>query len=254
VTLPAVLLGVLAVLVGLLVTTARSPDVGASGTATVQAVEPQVVLSRRPNIVLIMVDDMRDDDLRYMPRTRRLIGGSGVRFVNALSPHPLCCPARASHLTGLYTHNHGVYTVQPPYGFSALDDRSTLATWLHDAGYATVYLSKYLNGYGWMPEPGRRQGSSTGYVPPGWDQWLASIDGGLPESHPDHGQTYHFYDTTLSVDGQGFRNFEGRYQTETASSPSGSSVAARPRSGPTSSRPATPHRTAGGRGSPTTRR
>ncbi len=60
----------------------------------------------RPNVVFIMVDDMRNDDLRYMPQTRRLIRDQGVRFRNSFSPYPLCCPARASVLSGLYTHNH----------------------------------------------------------------------------------------------------------------------------------------------------
>ena len=160
-----------------------------------------------------MVDDMRDDDLRYMPRTRRLLGGSGVRFVNSFSPYPSCCPARASVLTGRYTHNHHVEGIHRPYGFTSFDDSSTIATWLDAVGYDTVYLGKYLNGYGEMPEPGRSSGTSVRYVPPGWDTWLGSIDGGLPRDHPDAGQTYHYFDTTLSDDGRGFRNFEGRYQT-----------------------------------------
>jgi len=54
----------------------------------------------RPNVVLIMLDDMRDDDLAYMPETRQLITRQGVRFANSLAPYPLCCPARASVLTG----------------------------------------------------------------------------------------------------------------------------------------------------------
>lgn len=178
-----------------------------------QAVEPEVYIGLRPNLVVIMVDDMRDDELRFMPRTGRLLGGYGVRFVNSFSPYPSCCPARASALTGRYTHNHGVDGIHRPYGFPSFDDRSTLATWLDDAGYATVYLGKYLNGYGEMPEPGEVSGSSVHYVPPGWDRWLASIDGGLPKAHPLAGQTYDFFDTTISVDGEGFRNFAGRYQT-----------------------------------------
>src|SRR5687767_5186422 len=75
------------------------------GVATAQ---PSTRAVPRPNVVVIMVDDMRQDDLRYMPSTRRLIGARGVRFVNSFSPSALCCPARASVLTGLDTHNHGV--------------------------------------------------------------------------------------------------------------------------------------------------
>lgn len=191
----------------------REAPVGPSAPRAAQPTAPQVVAGPRPDIVLIMVDDMRDDDLRWMPRTRRLLGGNGVRFVNSFSPYPSCCPARASVLTGRYTHNHQVEGIHLPYGFTSFDDRSTLATWLDAVGYDTVYLGKYLNGYGEMPEPGRRTGTSVRYVPPGWDTWLGSIDGGLPADHPDEGSTYDYYDTTLNDDGRGFRGFEGRYQT-----------------------------------------
>src|SRR5919197_1172185 len=102
----------------------------------------------RPNIVVIMADDMRDDELRWMPQTRRLIANNGARFSNSFAPYPLCCPARASFLTGQYTHNHGVWSNKSPYAFAALDDTNTLPVWLRAAGYNTLFLGKYLNGYG----------------------------------------------------------------------------------------------------------
>ncbi|HEX4976507.1 MAG TPA: sulfatase [Nocardioides sp.] len=167
----------------------------------------------RPNVVMIMVDDMRADDLQYMPWTQRLIADRGATFTNSFSPYPLCCPARVSALTGRYSHNHGVLHVFAPYGFTSFDDRSTVATWLRRAGYATVYVGKYLNGYGWMPRPGERTGKSLHYVPPGWTDWRASIDGGLAASDPRAGSTYDYFDTTLSRDGRGFTSYEGQYQT-----------------------------------------
>jgi arylsulfatase A-like enzyme len=170
-------------------------------------------VASRPNIVFIMVDDMRDDDLRFMPSTRRLIGDRGVRFVNSFSPYPLCCPARASVLTGLYTHNHGVYTVYADYGFHAFDDRQTLATMLQRAGYVTVYLGKYLNRYGEDPPHGSRTGNSLRYVPPGWTMWRASLDGGFAPGSRWDGGTYRYFDTTLSFNGEGFESLQGRYQT-----------------------------------------
>jgi N-acetylglucosamine-6-sulfatase len=176
------------------------------------AVTGKVLQQSRPNIVMIMVDDMRADDIRYMPWTRRLIGRRGVDFRNSFAPYPLCCPARASVLTGQYTHNHRVFDVKRPYGFTSFDDSSTLATWLRRAGYSTAYLGKYLNGYGRMPKPGTERGKSLRYVPPGWMTWRASLDGGLGD-RPDAGNTYDYYDTTLSRDGRGFDNYEGRYQT-----------------------------------------
>ena len=111
-------------------------------------VNPIVGQRTQPNMVVIMTDDARDDDLRFMPNVRHLIGDQGVRFTNTFSPQPLCCPARASFLTGEYSHNHHVWSHAPPYGFQALHDGSTLPVWLHRAGYDTSFLGKYLNGYG----------------------------------------------------------------------------------------------------------
>lgn len=167
----------------------------------------------RPNVVMIMVDDMRKDDLRYMPRTRRYLGGRGVTFANSLAPYPLCCPARASVLLGQYSHNHRVWSHKAPWGFPSLDDRSTVATWLRSSGYATVYLGKYLNGYGARPAPGKTTGNSVRYVPPGWSDWRASIDGGLRSNHPKSGGTYRYFQTTLSDNGRRFDNYGGRYQS-----------------------------------------
>ncbi|MGH3362720.1 MAG: sulfatase-like hydrolase/transferase, partial [Nocardioides sp.] len=168
-----------------------------------------------PNVVMIVVDDMRADELRWMPRARRLIGGQGVRFVNSFAPYPLCCPARASYFTGQYTHNHRVFDVKEPYAFPALDDRSTLATWLREAGYRTNLVGKYMNGYGRLPERGTDTGDSLDYVPPGWSNWRASLENGaLPRSHPDYGHGYLYFNTTLSRNGHGFRNYRGQYQSE----------------------------------------
>lgn len=177
------------------------------------AASGRVPAQKRPNVLMIMVDDARVDELRYMPRTRSLIGGRGVTFKNSLAPYPLCCPARASVLLGQYVHNHRVWSHEPPWGFTSLDDRSTIATWLDDRGYATAYLGKYLNGYGVQPRPGETRGGSAQYVPPGWDDWRASIDGGPTPDHPKNGGTYRYYDTTLNHDGRGFDSYAGEYQT-----------------------------------------
>jgi len=184
-----------------------------AGETTESATTGLVAQQRRPNIVMIMVDDMRTDELRYMPRTRRLIGRRGVTFANSFAPYPLCCPARASVLVGQYTHNHRVFGTNEPWGFHSFDDSSTLATWLRRSGYATIYLGKYLNGYGPMPAPGKETGKSVHYVPPGWTDWRASIDGGLPRGHPKRGRTYAYFNTTLSHDGVGFDNYRGKYQS-----------------------------------------
>ncbi len=120
-----------------------------------------------PNIVFIITDDQRWDTLWSMPTLSSELAGRGVTFSNGFVSNPLCCPSRASVLTGQYSHSTGVYTNKGRSsfgGFAVFDDRSTIATWLHDSGYRTGLFGKYMNGY-----PGV-------YVPPGWDRWFATYD------------------------------------------------------------------------------
>lgn len=124
---------------------------------------------RGQNVVLVVVDDMRADDLQYLPRVRRLLGGEGVRFTNAYAVDPVCCPSRVSMLTGQYAHSSGVESnFAPNGGFSAFRDKRSLATWLNRSGYTTGYFGKYLNQYA---------KTSRLYVPPGWDTWHAAVRG-----------------------------------------------------------------------------
>jgi arylsulfatase A-like enzyme len=166
----------------------------------------------RPNIVVIMTDDMRQDELAWMPNVRHLIEDRGVSFVNSFSPYSLCCPARASFVTGQYTHNHGVWSNTDRFGFSALDDSSTLATDLSAAGYQTAFLGKYLNGYGTMPVPDGSGDDPARYVPPGWLDWRGSVSSIFGEGTPEAGGTYSYFDTTLNVDGA-LQGNQGAYQT-----------------------------------------
>lgn len=167
---------------------------------------------RRHNVVVIMADDMRADELQFMPHTRRLLGDQGVRFTNSFSPHPLCCPARASFITGQYTHNHGVWSNRRPFGFEGFDDTRTLATHLREAGYQTGFVGKYLNGYGAVPAPDGSADDSLTYVPPGWTDWRGAVDGPSGWDAPEAGGTYRYFNTTLSVNGV-LRSNRGRYQT-----------------------------------------
>src|SRR5215213_4461903 len=132
-----------------------------------------------PNIVVILTDDQRADQLGRMPAVADL-AADGLTFANAYVSNPLCCPSRATILTGRYSHTTGVYrneNTEATGGWQAFrdDERSTVATWLDAAGYRTALVGKYLNGYG-----------GDGHVPPGWNQWLAYI--GAPG----------YYDYTLS--------------------------------------------------------
>jgi arylsulfatase A-like enzyme len=118
-------------------------------------------LATKPNILFVLTDDMRASDLRYMPQTRNLLAGGGVKFTNAFVTNSLCCPSRATILRGQYAHNHQILSNRVPIGgfdkFRSLGlEDSTIATWLDDAGYDTMLIGKYFNGY-----------DNTTYVPPG---------------------------------------------------------------------------------------
>ena len=117
----------------------------------------------RPNVVVLMTDDQTLASMQYMPQTNALLGGGGTTFEQAIASFPLCCPSRATHLTGQYAHNHGVlHNVSPFGGYLRLDHANALPVWLQRAGYRTMHVGRFLNGYEY----------SHG-VPPGWSDWHA---------------------------------------------------------------------------------
>jgi len=70
-----------------------------------------------------------------------------VFFRRAYVNSPLCCPSRASILTGLYQHHHGVLLNDNPL------EKPTIVQALHDAGYRTMLSGKYLNSWPCEPRP-----------------------------------------------------------------------------------------------------
>ncbi len=120
---------------------------------------------KRPNVIVIATDDQNVTDMFVMQQTLGLLGGRGATFTNSFVSYPLCCPSRATFLTGQYAHNHGVLSDQQ-YGL--LDSSNTLAVWLRRAKYRTAMVGKYLNGYGVF---NRRE------IPKGWSQWYALTGG-----------------------------------------------------------------------------
>lgn len=198
--------------VGLLTGATQAPAPTAAGSVVTSDASAAPARYEQPNVVVIMADDMRVDDLRFMPRTRRLLGGQGVTYANSFSSYPLCCPARASFLTGQFTHNHRVWSPKDRWGFRSFEDESTLPVWLQGAGYQTGFTGKYLNGYG--RQDTADGAPSTTYVPPGWTDWRGALDQGTfgPDS-PLSGGTYRFNSTTLNVNGT-ITPHQGEYQSE----------------------------------------
>ena len=110
----------------------------------------RVTESAQPNIVVVLTDDMRADELRFLPAVRRL-ERSGVTFTGAVSADSLCCPARATLLTGKLAHNHLTIGNDPTTygGYSVFaehnDIQDLLPQWLRSKGYRTGWIGKYLN-------------------------------------------------------------------------------------------------------------
>jgi arylsulfatase A-like enzyme len=101
--------------------------------------------------VLILVDDMRLEDMRAVPAAANRIGNQGATLANAYAPFPLCGPARATLLKGQYAHNHGVICNKAPKGgWQTLmaAQNETLFTWL-DPTYRTGLFGKVINGFRW---------------------------------------------------------------------------------------------------------
>jgi arylsulfatase A-like enzyme len=121
----------------------------------------------KPNVVVVMTDDQTLEQMSALPQTRKLIGLQGVKFKRFYVTDPLCCPSRATFLTGQYAHNTGVISNGGPNALEALDESKTLGPWLQQAGYRTAFVGKYLNDYG-LDDPE--------HVPPGWSEWRALLE------------------------------------------------------------------------------
>ncbi len=134
----------------------------------------------RPNFVVVMTDDLDEQSVEQLAGIRQVMGSNGTTFENAYVAYSLCCPSRATFFRGQYPHNHGITSGTDAEGeprFRQLGrDKSTISTWLNNAGYQTKYLGKYLNGY---------RGP---YIPPGWDEWFALHGGQVDNKVNDDGQ------------------------------------------------------------------
>ena len=132
-------------------------------------VNQAVAAPARPNVLVIETDDQTLESMRVMDNVNSLIGDQGATFRNSFVNYALCCPSRATFLTGQYVHNHRVLGNKAPSGgfdrFQALHGGNHLAVWLRHAGYYTAMIGRYLNGYVFRP-----------LVPRGWSEWYASAE------------------------------------------------------------------------------
>jgi N-acetylglucosamine-6-sulfatase len=160
--------------------------VGLGMTSSYQQSSPAQAATQ-PNIIFILTDDMRKDDLTdtYMPQTTTELVAKGMSFQNAFVSNPICCPSRSTIMRGQYAHNTKVWftkNVFDPdpnvrdggwagYKGNGYEEDNFATHLMKDAGYRTGFFGKYQNGYSGTTKP------------PGWDDWFAL-----------HQLTYYNYD------------------------------------------------------------
>ncbi len=155
--------------------------------AALRASPTPIVPDSRPNVLVVLTDDETLDTLPTdppaMPWFQAQLAdpeGHWLWFPHAVVSTPLCCPSRATILTGRFdTHTNVRDNFQGPN----LDDTNTLPVWLHDAGYTTGLVGKYLNFYPWGRAP---------FMPPGWDRWFA-------KENADESTAYYDYEVVDQV-------------------------------------------------------
>ena len=174
----------------------------------------------RPNIVVVMTDDQDARTLDripglpqvasrcsasqgvIMPCLDELVRSRGVTFGGHTAAYPLCCPSRATYITGQYPHNHHV---RANGDYDRLDKEHVLPIWLQQAGYATAYVGKYQGpfflGYGQREHPDGR--------PKGWDHFWGLIDAAEGVS------AYNYFHYVIDADGVPEPHGEGEAEYQT---------------------------------------
>ena len=126
-----------------------------------------------PNVLVIVTDDQRIDQWRQaMPAVQRVFRRRGTTFTRATVTTPMCCPSRASIMTGRYAHNHGV---RNNFLAEEMAQDSTIQAYLQRGGYLTAMAGKFLNKWPIVDDP------------PHFDRWAMSRVG--------------YYDTPMNIDG-----------------------------------------------------
>ncbi|GAA0723643.1 sulfatase [Dokdonella soli] len=198
-----------------------------------------VSAATRPNFVVLMADDLdnatlqRARDLGLMPNFDAVLQAGGLRFDESFVSDPLCCPSRATFLTGQYPHNHGVLNITynsttPEGSFAAFDDREAINVWLQRAGYHTGLIGKFLNGYGYVPPRNCPACDRMHYVPPGWNDWQGMPDYGELNGSAGVGYAgaYCMYNYSINVNGTlaTYHSATSDYQTDVIAQRAGAFV------------------------------
>lgn len=150
--------------------------------------------SDRPNIVIILADDLGYGDLRSFNQDSKIptpnldqLAREGIRLTDAHSPSSVCTPTRYGILTGRYPWRSRLKSgVLPPFGAPLLEDgRLTLAEMLRKRGYATAAIGKWHLGWDWPT----RQGEKPGVTPEG----LSNVDYTRPLANGPVARGFDYY-------------------------------------------------------------
>ena len=153
-------------------------------TATLHAAD-------RPNLLIILADDHRYDAMGFLghpfletPNLDRL-ANEGVYFENAVVTTSLCSPSRASILTGLYTHNHGVADNYNPIPEGLV----YFPQYLQESGYETAFIGKW------------HMGGEIDHPQPGFDHWVSFKGQGVYFGDPKEAKVKGRYVPQVNRDG-----------------------------------------------------
>ena len=139
------------------------------GDEQIETVAADPKFGEQPNFVFVLTDDQNAAQYtrQTMPKAFDLFAGNGTTFESHIATTPLCCPSRASMLTGQYGHNNGILNNVPGWG-SLVQPENILPVWLQRVGYRTGYVGKWLNGY-------KKTVENEEEVPAGWDEWFSLV-------------------------------------------------------------------------------
>ncbi len=146
----------------------------------------------RPNVVLMMADDLGWTDLgcygspeNKTPHLDKL-AAEGLRFTDFYAACGVCSPSRASFMTGRFCVRAGVYSwIHTSHKMRLRREEVTIAEQLKSVGYSTAHVGKWHLGYDL--EKGSGDGPNPGDH--GFDHWMATGNNAIPSHHNPHGAT-----------------------------------------------------------------